>query len=418
MRVLVIGSGGREHAVACKFSRSHRLTGLYCLPGNPGTAEIAENVTDIDPNEPGPVVEKARELGIDLVFVGPEAPLAAGVSDQLAQSGFSVVGPSASAARLETSKAFANEFMQRNGLPCPKSHVFTDPDDLRTHITSRTDRFVVKRSGLAGGKGVSDADDPEALLRFALEQIEHDQVVIEDYLSGNELSVFVAMDGRSYAILTECADYKKAGADGTGPNTGGMGSICPVPWLTPEQRRLVAESIVDPTIAALRNEGFAYRGFLYFGLMMTSEGPYVLEYNVRLGDPEAQVMIPLLDSDLVDLCDSILNDRLKDYHVQFSSDVAVGVVLASRNYPGPPDSDKPVELPPEHERPAKTHLFHAGTAIGDDGTLVTAGGRCFTAVGRGVDLLEARSRAYELAAQVRFDGGWYRPDIGAAIFGT
>jgi phosphoribosylamine--glycine ligase len=416
MRILVVGNGAREHALVWKFSRSNRISGLFAAPGNAGTGAIAENLESVSAEDLHAVVRAAHDNSCDLVFVGPEVPLASGLVDALADAGVNAIGPTARAAELESSKAMSKSFMGHYGIPTAAHETFTDADALEEYVRESSHTLVVKKSGLAAGKGVIESDDPEQLITTGRGFVdEGDSVVVEQRLSGFEVSLFGFSDGTHYGLMPACTDYKKAGAGGAGPNTGGMGALCPVPWLTPVELERIRTEIVEPTYEGLRDAGLAYRGVLYFGVMVTQDGPMLLEYNVRLGDPEAQVVLPLIESDFTNLCDAMLNDGMREFPLRVSNDTALGVVIAAPGYP----SNYPKGLlvdnlptPPDSEG----LLFHASTSTRGD-AVVTGGGRCFTAVGVGPELLTARTRAYTIAKDVVFSGSWFRPDIGGRIFG-
>lgn len=416
MRIMVVGNGAREHALVWKFARSNRLSGLFVAPGNAGTETLGENLPDIDPLDLDGVVRAAGDRKVDLVFVGPEGPLAAGLVDALAESGISAIGPPARAAELESSKAMSKSFMESYGIPTATHRTFTDPDELARYVRTHDRGVVVKKSGLAAGKGVIESADTDRLVESGRRFIEEgDSVVVEDRLSGYEISMFGISDESDHVLLPPATDYKKAGVGGTGPNTGGMGALCPVPWLTPEELDLIRSTIVEPTYAGLRDAGLHYRGVLYFGIMMTESGPMLLEYNVRFGDPETQVVLPLLRSDFANLCDAVLHNSMASFPIRTSDDSALGVVVAAPGYPSDYPSNLPVEKLPS---PAESEalIFHAATRS-HDGHLYTGGGRCFTVVGTGPEILTARARAYRTAKDVVFPGSWFRPDIGGRIFG-
>ncbi len=415
MRVLILGGGAREHAIAWKFSKSRKISGLFVAPGNAGTAEVATNIPDLAQDDVEGIIDRCRDLRINLVFVGGETALAEGVIDQLEAEGIPSIGPRRKSAQLESSKAFSKDFMARHSIPTAKYTTFTFLPAFEEYLDGITGKIVIKKSGLAGGKGVLESEDRNELLTFARAVLETDSLVAEEFLTGYELSVFALTDGKDYLLLPVCADYKKAGPGNSGPNTGGMGAVCPVPWVLEGDWERVVEEVVEPTFAGIAADGLGYRGVLYFGLMVTPEGPKVLEYNVRFGDPETQALLPLLRNDFVDLCQSVLKGTISDVTVQTTGDAAVGVVVASKGYPtGQSTPAKVTRLPEAGEH---LRVFHAGTRT-EDGNLVTPTGRCFTVVGTGQDLLAARNRAYGSAEQVAFEGAWYRPDIGARIFGS
>ncbi len=416
MNVLVLGSGAREHALAWKLRASARVTGVFAGPGNAGTADVAENLPGVDAMRADTVAAACRERRIDCVFVGPEAPLAAGVADALRAEGIATIGPGRMAARLESSKAFSKAFLVRNGIPTADAETFRDARAALAYLDGRRGRrLVVKKSGLAAGKGVLVSADPGELAAFTAAAIRDDEVLVEECLEGWEVSVFGLSDGADHLVLPPCTDFKRAHDGDEGPNTGGMGSICPVPPADAAFMTRVRAAVVDPVYAALDREGLAYPGVLYFGLMVTPEGPKVLEFNVRFGDPETQVLLPVLDADLGELCEAMATGSLG----RFTADAvarprgaALGVVVACRGYPERSEKGVPVDsiTPPP---PGEALVFHASTGRGPSGRVVTGGGRCFTVVGLGADLAEASRRAYAAVDVVKFDGAWHRGDIGA-----
>lgn len=415
MKILVLGSGGREHALAWKLAAGRRVERVFCLPGNAGTRDVGENVA-ADPMDFEAVAAACASRGIDCVFVGPETPLAAGVVDFLEARGIPAVGPKASSARLEASKAFSKAFMAAHGIPTARASEFRDADAFERHLRSLPKgKTVVKKSGLAAGKGVLESEDVETLLAFGKEALRGDAVVVEEFLEGWEVSVFALTDGKGYRLLPACTDFKKAHDGDRGPNTGGMGSICPVPRVDRALMKRIEQETVAPTFAAMDREGLGYRGILYFGLMVTKDGPKVLEYNARFGDPETQVLLPCMEEDLGDVVDAMIHGTLSAASGAASA-AALGIVVAAQGYPGSYEKDRLVEpIPRLPEREAL--VFHASTAVSADGRILTSGGRCFTVVGRGRDLAEASRRAYEAVGAVRFPGAWHRGDIGAKHIG-
>lgn len=417
MRVLVIGSGAREHALAWKLSQSRRVRGLFIGPGNAGTKTVGTNLPGVDPLSFDTVLSACRENSIDCVLVGPEIPLAAGIVDFLFDNGICAVGPNRKAAQLEASKAFSKAFMVRNGIPTAGAAEFADAAGFEEYVRKSSGRrLVVKKSGLAAGKGVLESAVTEELIAFGRSILGEDRLLVEEFLDGWEVSIFGASDGKSFVILPPCTDFKKAHDGDTGPNTGGMGSICPVPRVDGVLIRRIERDIAAPTYDAMTREGIAYTGILYFGLMVTKEGPKVLEFNVRFGDPEAQVLMPVLGCDFGGLLEAMTSGSLASFapgadRLPSGPAAALGVVIAARGYPGPTAKGVPVDPLPSLE-PQKAVIFHASTSLGADGRLLAGGGRCFTAVGLGADLRGAADRAYDAAARVRFDGGWYRRDIG------
>ena len=414
--VLVVGSGAREHALCHMLRRSPALTALRCTPGNAGTAAIAENVSasleDVEQ-----LARVARERPTDLVVVGPEVPLAAGLADVLRQHGVPTVGPSAAAARIESSKAWAKELMRGIGVPTARAVVATSHAAARTAVEQVGLPAVVKADGLAAGKGVTvaaDRDEAEAALAALFERrtlgSAGDVVVVEECLSGPELSVLALCDGERIAVLPPARDYKAAFAGGRGPNTGGMGAFTRPSFATPGLLARVRVEILEPTVRELARRGAPFVGVLYAGLMLTASGPKVIEFNCRLGDPEAQVILPLLESDPLEVLAAVADGDLGGAPLRWSDDILCGVVVASGGYPGAYSTGHPISgldsVPPD------ALVFHAGTRRRDDGAVVTDGGRVLTVVGRGTTRAAATERAHLGAAAISFEGARHRSDIG------
>jgi phosphoribosylamine--glycine ligase len=412
LRVLVIGNGAREHAISWKFSQSKRITGIFVGPGNAGTEEFATNVPDIDGTNSSKVIRFCKQQTIDLVFVGPEVPLSLGLVDDLEQEGIKAVGPKKKAAQLESSKAFSKQFMTNYGIPTAPAVVFTDPKSFTNYLKNNPGKQVIKMSGLAAGKGVLESDSYSELLSFGLKGLSQGPVLVEEFLEGYEISIFALTDGKDYKLLPICTDYKKSKEGNTGSNTGGMGSICPVPWISTSQEEDIIKKIVIPTFKGFDQENFQYKGIVYFGIMITEKGPYLLEYNVRFGDPEAQVLIPLIENDFCNLCEAMVEQSLERYNLNISPKTAVCVVVASLGYPQEYKTNLPASLP---QLSNNQLIFHAGTYL-ENGTIYTNAGRCFSAVGLGNELLSARSVVYPLASRITFPGAWFRKDIGNRIF--
>ena len=419
MRVLVIGGGAREHALVARLAAEPDIGALVCAPGNPGIAHQAK-VAMIDPGNLDAVSELTERERIDFTIVGPELPLSRGIADRFAADGRLLFGPTAAAARLESSKAFAKALMSRHGIPTARFQTCETPDEALATIASREFGFpvVLKADGLAAGKGVVIADDrssAEAAIRETMRDRKFgaagDRLVVEECLSGPEVSFFAISDGSRAVPIGTAQDHKRIFDGDRGPNTGGMGAFAPSPLVDGELEARIMHEIVDPVIAGMAAEGHAFRGFLYAGLMLTPNGPKVIEFNVRLGDPEAQVVLPLVAEPLLPLLFAAASGRLAQPRVRIGRGALVGVVLASRGYPESSESGRPISGIEAAEAVAGVDLYHAGTAM-RGGQLVTAGGRVLTIVGRGADYGEAIARAYDGASRIAFDGMQYRRDIG------
>jgi phosphoribosylamine---glycine ligase len=411
-RVLIVGSGGREHALAWKLRQSPDVSELLVAPGNPGTESIARNVP-VSATDIGGLVDLVEERDIDLTVVGPEAPLALGLADALRGHGRRVVGPNAAAARIESSKSFAKDLMLRAGVPTARYAIFDDMTDALQHAEQSAYPLVIKADGLTAGKGVTICRDAVEAQVTILEMMAHDRfdaagrrIVIEQYLEGPEISLIVFVDGERAIPLPVAQDHKRLGDGDTGPNTGGMGAYAPVPFVTPADLDALTALTVQPIVDALAAAGTPYRGILFAGLILTETGPYVLEYNCRFGDPEAQVILPLLEGDLLPWLEAMAVGRLEG-PVQVSTNTAVGVVLASEGYPEHPLVGRPVEA--LDNLPSGVLAFHAGTVRDEHGRIITAGGRVLTIVGTGTSVDEAAERAY--SAPIRFAGMQRRSDI-------
>jgi phosphoribosylamine--glycine ligase len=418
MRILIIGSGGREHALARSLSQSSRTEKLFVAPGNAGTASLADNV-DLEASEAEALRDFALSEDLDLTVVGPEKPLVAGLVDQFEEAGLAVVGPSREAARLEGSKAFAKSFMQEHGIPTARHRTFdsSETDEARSYLEEHGAPVVVKASGLAGGKGAfvcETLDDAfDALHRIAEERdfgAAGDRIVIEELMRGEEASVFALTDGENYVLLPPAQDHKRIGEGDTGPNTGGMGAYAPAPVVTPKILQQTCRRIIEPTLAGMQAAGAPYRGVLYCGLMVTDEGPKVVEFNCRLGDPEAQVVLPLIGTDLVNVFERLAARNLGGVQLRSRPGAAACVVLASDGYPTSYETGFPInglEAPPDDAL-----VFQAGTAREGSEQIVTDGGRVLGVTGLGAGLPEALDVAYGAVEHIHFDGMQYRRDIG------
>jgi len=419
VKVLVVGNGGREHAILWKVSQSPLVKGLYCAKGNGGTAKIAQNVS-IEPTNVKALADFAQSEGIDFTIVGPEAPLVAGLVDEFESRGLKVFGPSQKASMLEGSKAFAKEFMQKYGIPTAEFHTFEDPQRAKNFIKDFGVPVVIKADGLASGKGVFVCKSYEEALR-AIDNLmvkkalgeAGSKVVVEEFLEGEEASYIVMLNGDSYVPLPTSQDHKRLLDGDKGPNTGGMGAYSPNPFVDEVTEKAIRELIIERVIKGLREEGIYYRGFLYAGLMLTKDGPKVLEFNVRLGDPEAQPLLMRIKGDFL----QILLDFYEGKPVSLEIDPrhTLCVVLASKGYPEKPEDGKEIIGLEEVERMEDVVVFHAGTEL-KNGRLYTKGGRVLNVCAWGKDLKEARERAYKAIEKINFEGMHYRKDIGYRAF--
>jgi phosphoribosylamine---glycine ligase len=427
MKVLVIGSGGREHALAWRIRKSSHVTWVGCAPGNGGTVSVAENV-DLDTSNPDAVIKYVTDNEIGLTVIGPEAPLADGIVDAFPKDGqHFVFGPSKAAARLESSKRWSKEVMASAGVPTAGWRGFTNAEDALTYVRNRPGGSVVKASGLAAGKGVYVCDTPaeaETAVKSIMIDNAHgtsgNEIIVEELLEGTEASLLAICDGTDYLVLVPARDHKRVGDGDTGPNTGGMGAIAPNPAMTDELVKQCCETIFQPILDALNADGTPYKGVLYAGVMLTDDGPKVLEFNVRFGDPETQVVLPLLNVDLVDLMLLAANERLGEFMQKFGleshqwqrihkPDHCASVVLASDGYPGSYEKGKPISgLPDDSD---ELVVFHAGTTRLDSG-VVTSGGRVLNVTGLAGTLDEALQRSYAGCDQIQFAGKMFRRDIG------
>jgi phosphoribosylamine---glycine ligase len=419
MKILVIGSGAREHALAWKLSHERTVTDLLCVSGNPGIAQIARCLP-ADQGNPSELLAVATREAVDLTVVGPEVPLSRGVVDLFTAHRQAIVGPTKAAAALESSKSFAKDFMARHGLPTARFRVCDSAKDAIDVVAQGELGFplVVKADGLAAGKGVviaEDRDAAESAVRATMVDRcfgdAGNRIVLEAFLVGEEASYFVLADGKNFVTLSSAQDHKRIFDDDRGPNTGGMGAFAPSPLVTEAMEQRVVDEIVRPVLEGMAREGNPYRGFLYVGLMITSEGPKVVEFNVRFGDPEAQVVLPMLDEELSALLASAAEGSLPTRRARFRSEPHVAVVLASRGYPENPDSGKAISGLEAAAAERGALVFHAGTAMRER-QLVTSGGRVLTVVGRGATHRDAIDVAYRAASHISFEGVQFRRDIG------
>ena len=410
MRTLVVGSGGREHALALALSRDPSVTEVHAAPGNPGTARVA-TLHDVDPLDGTAVARLARELGVDLVVVGPEAPLVAGVADAVRDAGISCFGPSREAAAIEGSKSFAKDVMAAAGVPTAMAHVCTTEQEAADALDAFGPPYVVKDDGLAAGKGVVVTEDRAEALAHA---VTCGRVVIEEFLDGPEVSLLAITDGRTVVPMLPAQDYKRVLDGGVGVNTGGMGAYTPLPWVPEGLVAEVTDRVLQPTVDEMARRGTPFAGLLYAGLALTGRGTRVVEFNARFGDPETQPLLALLESPLGVVLKAAADGDLDEVApLRWRPGVAVAVVVASANYPGPPRTGDPVEGSDDAEALEEVEVIHAGTALGDDGRLVTAGGRVLAVTATGSTLAQARERAYAGVALISIDGAHHRTDIAA-----
>ncbi len=420
MKILLIGSGAREHALAWRLAQSERCTALYCAPGNAGMEECAERVPIATEDIPA-LVNFTKEKAIDLVVIGPEGPLVAGLTDRLQQAGIKVFGPTAAAARLEGSKAFMKDLCRRYKVPTAAYGCFSDIGAARTFIAQHGAPLVVKADGLAAGKGVVIAGTTQEAEEAASEMLSGRAfgaagrtVVIEEFLEGPEVSYFALADGRTVLPLASAQDYKRAGDGNAGPNTGGMGAISPAPALSPELARMVDEEILKPVIAGMAKEGCPFTGVLFAGLMIVKGRPVLLEFNVRFGDPECQTLMMRLENDLLEVLVACAEGRLGDLKedIHWKQETALCVVMAARGYPGPHARGSVIgDLAAADSLPG-VKVFHAGTERDEQGRLTATGGRTLGVTARGTSAEEARKTAYEAIEHISWPGGFCRGDIG------
>jgi phosphoribosylamine--glycine ligase len=415
MRILVIGGGAREHALCWALARSPRCDRLWCAPGNWGIGQVAENLP-VAANDIAGLLAAARELRIDLTIVGPEEPLSLGVVDRFREAGLAIVGPTQAAAQIESSKWWAKEIMRETGVPTGRAARFLDADAAIEYLSRVSFPTVIKADSLAAGKGVVVAQTPDEAMATIEAFMEGDalgapvkKLLVEEYLEGREVSLLALVDGETVLPLIPACDHKRVGEGDTGPNTGGMGAYAPTTLLSPADIRDLTKRVFVPVVKRMARKDAAFSGVLYAGLILTAHGPKLLEFNARFGDPEVQVVLPLLRSDLLELFVALNERRLREKTLEWDPGTAVGVVLASGGYPGPYETGLPIAGLDAVGDDAL--VFHAGTRADADGRPVTAGGRVLTVVGRGPTLAAARDRAYAAADHISFPGHQLRRDI-------
>ncbi|WP_026529198.1 phosphoribosylamine--glycine ligase [Butyrivibrio sp. VCD2006] len=421
MNVLIVGGGGREHAIAEAVSRSKHLDKLYCAPGNAGIAELAECVP-ISPMEFDKLVRFAKNMQIDLTIVGMDDPLVGGIVDAFEAEGLRVFGPRKNAAILEGSKAFSKDLMKKYDIPTAAYETFDDPEKALEYLQTAKFPIVLKADGLALGKGVlicETKEEAEAGVREIMETKKFgdagNRMVIEEFMTGREVSVLSFVDGKTIKLMSSAQDHKRAGDGDTGLNTGGMGNFSPSPFYTEEVDAFCKEHIYQKTVDAMRQEGREFKGVIFFGLMLTENGPRVLEYNARFGDPEAQVVLPRLKTDMIEVCEAVIDGTLDQVDLQFEDKAAVCVVLASDGYPVSYEKGKEITGLENFKGKDGYYCFHAGTKFNEESKIVTNGGRVLGITAKGDTLSEARKKAYEATEWVSFENKYMRHDIGKAI---
>lgn len=421
MKILIVGGGGREHAIAWKLAQSPKVEKLYCAPGNAGIAEVAECV-NIGVMEFDKLVEFAKEHEIDMTVVAPDDPLAAGAVDAFEAAGLRAFGPRANAAILEGSKAFSKDLMKKYNIPTAAYETFSDPEEAIAYLETAKMPIVLKADGLALGKGVlicrNLEEAKEGVKTLMLDKqfgSAGDEIVIEEFMTGREVSVLSFVDGKTIKIMTSAQDHKRAKDGDQGLNTGGMGTFSPSPFYTAEVDAFCKEKIYQPTVDAMRAEGREFKGIIFFGLMLTEDGPKVLEYNARFGDPETQVVLPRMKNELVDLFDACIDGTLDQIDLEFEDNAAVCVVLASDGYPEHYEKGFPITGLEHFQSADGYYVFHAGSKFDSEGRVVTNGGRVLGVTATGATLKEARANAYQATEWVQFDNKYMRHDIGKAI---
>ena len=421
MKILIVGGGGREHAIAWKLAKSPKVEKLYCAPGNAGIAEVAECV-NIGVMEFDKLVAFAKEHEIDLTVVAPDDPLAAGAVDAFEAAGLRAFGPRANAAILEGSKAFSKDLMKKYGIPTAAYENFSDPEKALAYLETAKMPIVLKADGLALGKGVlicKDLEEAKAGVKTLMMDKQFgsagDEIVIEEFMTGREVSVLSFVDGKTIKIMTSAQDHKRAKDGDQGLNTGGMGTFSPSPFYTPQVDAFCKEHIYQKTVDAMKAEGREFKGIIFFGLMLTADGPKVLEYNARFGDPETQVVLPRMKNDLVDLFEACIDGTLDQIDLEFEDNAAVCVVLASAGYPEHYEKGFEIRGLENFKDKEGYYVFHAGSKFDDQGRVVTNGGRVLGVTATGSNLKDARANAYKATEWIDFDNKYMRHDIGHAI---
>jgi len=419
MRVLVLGSGAKDHAITWLFSQSKLIDGLFVAQGNVGTAAIAKNLPDVDPSSPESVYQACLIHDINFVFIGTEAPLFTGVIDYLNERGIDTFGAPGNALKLEGDRYFARTFTARHNIPTSPYRLFSDEESLSNYLKRHPEEyFVLKRNAMAPSRIMVDSNDYDTLMAFGRGILKSDNLLLENHLSGLALTLTVITDNNGYLMFPMCSDYTRSEEGSKGAATGGMGSICPVP-LSPSVSQQIIDLIIEPTLYGMQVEKFAYKGVLTFSVILTKEGPVLVDYHVRFNDPATQAIVPLIKSDIVEILDAMKQDTVKDFPLSVSTSSTVAVVVASSGYPDKPQTGMTLEPIPNVIRNntfnKKPMLFY-GAVVDIDGRAVTTGGRNVTVVGIGANIINANKQAYEYIDMVKFTGSWYRKDIGNKFF--
>lgn len=419
MRVLVLGSGAKDHAIVWWFSRSRLIDGLFVAPGNVGTKAIAVNLSALDPADPQAVYQACVDNKINFVFIGTEAPLFTGVIDYLNERGIETFGAPSYALKLEGDRCFARDFTSRHNITTPHYHLFSDEKSLAAFLKRHPDKlFVVKKNTLSPSRVMIESANFEKIMEFARKMLVTDSILLEDHLSGMPLTVSVLLDNKGFLILPYCSEYTKSEIQDGGSATGGMGAICPIS-LTEELRERISKEIIEPTIYGMKAEQLAYKGVLTFSIILSDDGPVLVDYHVRFNDPAAQSFVPIIENDIIELMEAIRTDTVSDCRLMISGASTVCVVIASKGYPENPDigkTVKPISSIKRHNLSNKNPYLFFGAVNEIDGELKTTGGRCVSVVGHGQNIIEANTMAYEHINDVVFEGSWYRTDIGNKFF--
>jgi phosphoribosylamine--glycine ligase len=415
MKILVVGSGAREHTLIWKLAQSPKPTQMYAAPGNAGMAKTAQ-LLDIKAEDNEGLLKVAKDLQIDLTVIGSEAPLANGIVDLFEKNGLIIFGPSQKAAEIESSKVFSGALLEKHGIPSAKNAAFSDYEKASAYLKTQKPPIVIKADGLAEGKGViiaESVEDAQKAIEGMMQSMSFgasgERVVIQEYLTGREMSFFVFTDGKNVVPTVPACDYKRIYNGDKGPNTGGMGSYTPPPFYNAVMGNIIMKTIMQPTILALADDGRPYKGTLYGGLMITNNVPKVIEFNARLGDPETQVVLPRLKTDLVEIMLAVIENRLDKIKIEFDDNACVGVVIASGGYPGNYKTGYPIGGLDDLDKDIM--VFHARTKAGGKGDVLTGGGRVLTVVAKGKDLEEAHNKVYQNISRIKFEGCYYRKDI-------